>query len=129
MPAGPVRALIVVYLVFAISALGRSSFQIATRLADAPVAYLLSALAAAVYLVAALALARGRRGRALAFATCTFELAGVLLVGALTLSDPAVLGDETVWSRFGAGYGFLPLVLPVLGLAWLRYGVARAAPV
>jgi hypothetical protein len=25
-----------------------------------------------------------------------------------------------VWSGYGEGYGFLPLVLPVLGLWWLR---------
>lgn len=128
MPAGPVRALVVVYLVFAISALGRSSFQIATRLSEAPVAYLLSALAAAVYVVAALALARGQGGRRLAIATCTFELAGVLAVGALTVADPSIFGDATVWSEFGIGYGFLPLVLPLLGLAWLRYGITRTAP-
>jgi hypothetical protein len=28
--------------------------------------------------------------------------------------------DETVWSRFGAGYGYLPLALPVAALVWLR---------
>ena len=28
--------------------------------------------------------------------------------------------DKTVWSHFGSGYGFVPLVLPVLGLLWLR---------
>jgi hypothetical protein len=26
---------------------------------------------------------------------------------------------ETVWSLFGRGYGFIPLLLPILGLVWL----------
>jgi hypothetical protein len=25
-----------------------------------------------------------------------------------------------VWSDFGIGYGFVPVVLPILGLLWLR---------
>jgi len=28
--------------------------------------------------------------------------------------------DETVWSQLGAGYGYVPLVLPFVGLWWLR---------
>jgi hypothetical protein len=28
--------------------------------------------------------------------------------------------DQTVWSLYGVGYGFVPLVLPVLGLLRLR---------
>jgi hypothetical protein len=30
-----------------------------------------------------------------------------------------------VWSDYGIGYGFVPLVLPVFGLLWLRYWVRR----
>lgn len=41
-------------------------------------------------------------------------------VGLLTLADPGAFPDETVWSSFGQGYGFLPLVLPLAALAWLR---------
>ena len=43
----------------------------------------------------------------------------MLAVGALTLADGAAFPDATVWSRFGQGYGHLPLVLPVAALAWL----------
>jgi Na+/proline symporter len=82
------------------------------------VAYLLSALAAVVYVVATVALARG--GRRVALTAIWVELAGVLVVGVLSLADPAAFPDETVWSAFGRGYGFVPLVLPVLGLLWLR---------
>ena len=49
----------------------------------------------------------------------TVELAGVLTVGTLTVVDAELFPDQTVWSGFGAGYGYVPLVLPVLGLAWL----------
>jgi len=114
-----------VYAFFALAAGARAGWQIATRLSEAPVAYLLSAVAATVYLVAAVALARpGRRARTLALACCTFELIGVLTVGTVSLALPEALPRATVWSTYGIGYGFVPLVLPVLGLLWLR----RARP-
>ncbi|HEX5741574.1 MAG TPA: hypothetical protein VFY17_08500 [Pilimelia sp.] len=116
--AGPGRALVYVYGLFALSAGVRAGTQIATRLTAAPVAYLLSAAAAAIYLVAAVALARG--GRRTAWACLSVELVGVLTVGAASLVWPDAFPDSTVWSSFGIGYGFVPLVLPVLGLYWLR---------
>lgn len=118
--AGPGRVLVAVYAVFAVSATARSGVQIAADFGAAPVAYSLSALAAAVYLVATVALARsGRIARRLAWAAVGTELAGVVGVGAWTVLDPDLFSDETVWSGFGAGYGYVPLVLPVLGLVWL----------
>lgn len=116
--AGPGRLLVAVYGIFAVAATSRAGLQLATRFGEAPVAYLLSALAAAVYVVATVALARSQRR--LAVAACGFELAGVLIVGTLSLVLPDAFPDETVWSAFGAGYGFIPLVLPVLGLLRLR---------
>lgn len=115
---GPGRALVAVYAVFAVAAGARSAVQLATRFEAAPLAYLLSALAAAVYLLATVALARS--SRRLAFTACSVELAGVLTVGTASLLAPAAFPDATVWSGYGIGYGFLPLVLPVLGLLWLR---------
>lgn len=106
------------YGVFAVSAGARSGAQIVTRFGEAPLAYLLSALAAAVYLLATVALARSSRG--LALVCCSIELVGVVAVGAASLAVPGLFPDATVWSSFGAGYGFVPLVLPVLGLLWLR---------
>jgi cytochrome bd-type quinol oxidase subunit 2 len=118
---GPGRVLVAVYGVFALAAGARAAVQLSTRFSDAPVAYLLSALAAAVYLVATVALARGGRGgRRTALVACSVELAGVLVVGTLSLLDRAAFPDETVWSAYGRGYLFIPLVLPVLGLLWLR---------
>ncbi|SBT46844.1 hypothetical protein [Micromonospora auratinigra] len=117
---GPGRLLIAVYILFAIAATSRAGLQIATRFDEAPVAYLLSALAALIYIVAAVGLARaGHAGRRVALACCSVELVGVVAVGVLSLADRELFPDETVWSGFGSGYGYVPLVLPILGLAWL----------
>ena len=111
------RALVAVYAVFALAASARSVFQLATKAGEAPVAYALSALAGVVYVVATFALATDRRR--LATAAIGFELVGVLAVGVLSLVDDSLFPDETVWSDFGAGYVFVPLVLPFVGLWWL----------
>ena len=119
--AGPGRVLVAVYAIFALAATARAGVQIATRFDEAPLAYLLSALAAVIYIVATVALARsGPMARRVAFIACSVELAGVLIVGTLSLAWPDAFPDETVWSGYGRGYGFVPLVLPVLGLLWLR---------
>ena len=115
---GPGRLLVAVYAVFAVAASSRAAYQLATRFSDAPVAYLLSAVAAVVYVVATVALLRD--DRRLALACIVFELVGVLVVGALTAFDVVDFPDATVWSVFGQGYGYVPLVLPVVGLWWLR---------
>ncbi|MBB2913104.1 hypothetical protein FHS43_004402 [Streptosporangium becharense] len=114
---GPGRALVAVYGVFALAAGARAGVQIATRFGEAPLAYALSAFAAAVYVVLTVALARGSRG--LALLACGIELAGVLVVGTLSVIDPEAFPRATVWSGYGSGYLFIPLVLPVLGLYWL----------
>ena len=115
------RVLVALYALFAVAATSRAAVQIATRFGEAPVAYLLSAFAALVYVLATLGLGRrGPRWRALAWAACSVELAGVLVVGTLSLADRAAFPDSTVWSAYGQGYLHVPLVLPVLGLVWLR---------
>lgn len=114
------RTLVAVYAVFAISASARSGAQLFQKAADAPLAYGLSAVAALVYIAATLGLAEvGPRPRVVAWAAVGFEMVGVLVVGALTVLDPELFPDATVWSDFGAGYGYLPLVLPFVGLWWL----------
>jgi hypothetical protein len=119
--AGPGRVLVAIYAVFAVAATSRASYQIATKFSDAPVPYLLSAFAAVVYLVATVALARsGPLARRIAIVACSVELVGVLVVGTLTSLDVGSFPDDTVWSFFGRGYLFIPLVLPMLGLFWLR---------
>lgn len=114
------RLLVVVYAIFAIAATARSVIQLATRFDEAPIAYLLSALAAAVYIVASIALGMGERGARVARAAITFELVGVLIVGTVSLLQPDWFPRATVWSAFGVGYLFIPLLLPIIGLWWLR---------
>lgn len=114
------RLLVAIYGLFALAATGRSVLQITEYFHRAPVAYLLSALAAVIYIVATVALARGSRtSTAVARATITIELIGVLSVGLWSYLQPSQFPDKTVWSHFGQGYGFVPLVLPVIGLWWL----------
>jgi len=114
------RLLVVVYAIFAIAATARSVIQLTTRFDEAPVAYLLSALAAVVYIVATIALGLGERGTRVARAAITFELIGVLVVGTLSLIESSWFPRATVWSGFGIGYLLIPLILPIVGLWWLR---------
>src|ERR1700689_5501250 len=119
---GPGRLLVAIYGLFALSASARAGVQIATKFGHAPVAYLLSAFAGVVYILATVTLANGSQtARRIAVLSCSVELAGVLAVGTWSLADRATFPDATVWSGYGSGYGFVPLVLPVFGLLWLRY--------
>ncbi|WP_245155904.1 hypothetical protein [Nocardioides sp. 503] len=119
--AGPGRVLVFVYGVFAVAATGRSLVQLGADADRAPVAYSLSLLAAVIYLVATTCLLLGGpRAWRFAVVACSVELAGVVLVGVLSYVVTDWFPDKTVWSHFGQGYGFLPLVLPFFGLAWLR---------
>lgn len=114
------RVLIVVYWVFSLSAGVRSLYQLATEFSLAPLAILLSTFSAAVYVVATIALSRsGARWHRVATAAVLVELVGVLGVGLLSVLHPELFPKASVWSDFGAGYGYIPLVLPVVGLAWL----------
>jgi hypothetical protein len=114
------QALVFLYGFFAFAAGGRSLYQVATRFDEAPLAVSLSVTAAAVYAFAFIQLRR-RTARAwrLAVAACSFELAGVLVIGAISLALQDLFPRATVWSTFGIGYGFVPLLLPIAGLAWL----------
>lgn len=115
------RIIVMVYAILALAATARSAFQILTKFDDAPVAFALSGASALVYIVATFALGtQGRRAWQVAHAAVWFELIGVLLVGSWSLLDTTGMFEEpTVWSSFGIGYGFIPLVLPVIGLYWL----------
>ena len=115
------RVLIAVYAILALAATARSVYQIARQFDEAPVAYVLSAVAGVVYILATVALLkRGDAWYWVAWATLVFELVGVLTVGTLSLLDPALFQHPSVWSAYGIGYGFIPLVLPILGMLWLR---------
>lgn len=120
------RLIVLVYVVFAVSAGARALFQVATKFGEAPVSFTLSAIAAAIYLVAAVAIIRGA-GR-LAMAAVAVELVGVVAVGALSFAVPGWFPEPSVWSHFGSGYGYVPLVLPVVGLVYLLKRRRAAEP-
>src|SRR5215472_13034720 len=74
---GPGRVLVAVYAIFALSATARALVQIATKFGHAPVAYLLSAFAALVYILATVTLSVGSaRARRIAVLACSVELVG-----------------------------------------------------
>jgi len=120
--------LVSVYVILSLAALGRSGYQIATKFDEAPVAYSLSAVAAIVYVIATIAIIRANTvaGARLATIALVFEAVGVIGVGLLSVIDPALFPADTVWSQFGQGYLFIPLVLPFVGLWWLRRGKVSA---
>jgi hypothetical protein len=125
---GPGRVLVAVYAVFALAATARSVVQIATKFHEAPLAYVLSAFAGVVYIVATVCFARGDAvSRRVAAVSCSVELVGVLAVGTASVLDKAAFPDATVWSVYGEGYGFVPVVLPILGLLWIRRTARRTA--
>ena len=118
------RVLVAVYGTFALAAGARAAVQLGTRFDEAPVAYLLSALAAV-----GLRRGDGRPGprRAAAdggwrWSRSPSSWSASWSSGTLSLADRAAFPDETVWSAYGRGYFFVPLVLPVLGLLLLRRG-------
>jgi hypothetical protein len=118
---GAGRLLIVFYAVFAVSATARASFQIITKFEDAPLAYSLSLVSALVYILATVSLAsKAKIWKPIALGSVIFELIGVLAVGSLSFVAPELFAHPSVWSGFGSGYGYIPLLLPILGLLWIR---------
>jgi hypothetical protein len=128
-PTGPRRLLITLYAVFALAATARAVVQLSTQFDRAPLAYLLSLASGLVYIAATVGLVTDRRwSRPLAWGACGTELVGVVVVGFLSIFDSTAFPKDTVWSRFGSGYGYVPLLLPVLGLLYLRYTRGQARP-
>lgn len=118
---GASRALVAVYAVFALAASARGIYELIVKFSLAPVSYSLSLVSALVYIVATVALANSRKPKwfAVARATVWFELVGVVTVGVLSLAVPSLFAFPSVWSWFGAGYGYVPLALPIVALVWL----------
>jgi hypothetical protein len=117
------QLLTAVYLVFVVAAVGRSSVQLASHASRAPIAYGLSSLAAIIYVASYVALRAADRNvhaRTWAVLLCGTELIGVLSVGAFSVVSPQYFPESTIWSQFGVGYGYVPLVLPICALTWLR---------
>ncbi|MDG4532836.1 hypothetical protein [Streptomyces sp. AV19] len=124
---GPGRLLVWVYGVFTVAAASRSIVQMALHFGRAPLAYSLSAVAAVVYAFITYSLVRGgETARRAALVCCVLELVGVLTVGTWTLVSPSAFPDATVWSDFGMGYLFIPVILPVTAMVWLRRAAGTA---
>ncbi|MEU5402955.1 hypothetical protein ABZ348_27090 [Streptomyces sp. NPDC005963] len=121
MVAGPGVLLVWLYGVMSVGAVSRSVYEILVRFDTAPLAHSLSAVAAVVYAFITYTLVRGGdRARRAALVCCAAELAGVLIVGTWTVVEPSAFPDSTVWSAYGMGYVFIPVLLPVTGMLWLR---------
>ncbi|MCX5587869.1 hypothetical protein ACFV0H_35725 [Streptomyces erythrochromogenes] len=119
--SGPGLLLVWLYGVMVVGAVSRSAFQISTEFDRAPLAYALSAVAALAYAFITYSLVRGgETARKAALVCCAAELAGVLAVGTWTVLRPESFPDTTVWSQFGLGYLFIPVILPITGMLWLR---------
>lgn len=119
--SGPGLLLVWLYGVMVVGAVSRSAYQMSTEFGRAPLAYSLSGAAALVYAFITYSLVRGgETARKAALVCCVAELAGVLAVGTWTLVRPEAFPDATVWSEFGMGYLFIPVILPVTGMLWLR---------
>ena len=118
---GPGILLVWLYGVMVVGAVSRSAYQIATEFDRAPLPYTLSALAGVVYGFITYTLVRGgEAARRAALVCCAAELVGVLTVGTWTLVEPSAFPDATVWSDYGMGYLFIPVLLPLSAMYWLR---------
>jgi hypothetical protein len=125
--SGPGMLLVWLYGVMVVGAVSRSIVQISTEFEHAPLAYSLSALAGVVYGFITYSLVRGgEKARKAALVCCAAELAGVLVVGTWTLIEPSAFPDATVWSEYGMGYLFIPVLLPITAMYWLRK--SKSAP-
>ncbi|GAA0603337.1 hypothetical protein GCM10009547_01150 [Sporichthya brevicatena] len=117
---GALTIIVGLYTVLALAAGGRASVQLADDPGHAPFAYGLTAVAAVVYVAGAVLLRRSsERARVAAKWVCIGEFAGVLVVGTLSLIERDWFPESSVWSIYGAGYGFVPLFLPPAALWWL----------
>lgn len=119
--SGPGMLLLWLYGVMVVGAVSRSAVQISTDFGRAPLAYTLSAVAGVVYAFITYSLVRGgETARRAALVCCAAELVGVLTVGTWTLADSSAFPDATVWSDYGMGYLFIPVLLPLSAMYWLR---------
>lgn len=114
------RVIIAVYGILALAATVRGVYQLLSKFHEAPAAYILSLISGLIYVVATLSLSSSKRGAwMVSLWAVSIELIGVIVVGILSLTHPEIFAHPSVWSGFGEGYGYIPLVLPLVGLWWL----------
>jgi hypothetical protein len=120
--SGPHLVLLAVYALFILASGSRAVVQLATHFDEAPIAYLLSLVAALTYVAGWFAIRRAAHGRpAFARVMLWVELSGVVVIGTLSLVERDWFPDASVWSDYGSGYGWVPAILPIAGLLWLHW--------
>lgn len=118
---GPHLVLMACYALFILASGSRAIVQIATQFHVAPFAYVLSAVAAVTYVVGWFAIRRAAHGKPrLAEVMLWVELAGVVIIGTLSVVKKEWFPDASVWSDYGGGYGWVPAMLPIAALFWLH---------
>jgi hypothetical protein len=124
------------YALWSFSALGRSSWEYLFKQNVATyVPAHLSTFVGVLYIIIIVGLRRRTpRWWWATLALLIVELAGVLIVGTIDVVWQP-FPYATVWSKYGIGYFFMPLVLPFVGLAYLlrqetraAYGIGSRAP-
>jgi hypothetical protein len=116
------------YALWAFSALGRSSWEYAFK-QNVPtyVPAHLSTFVGVLYIFIIVGLRKRTPGWWwITLALLTVELAGVLIVGTVDVIWRP-FPYATVWSNYGIGYFFMPLVLPFVGLWWVLRRQTRRA--
>lgn len=116
------------YPVLALSTFFRATYQLFFKEGvESYVGPALTAVACTCYLLATIGFfVRKRWAWWLSVSVLSFETFMTLAVGSLSIFYPEMIGS-TVWRHFGQDYGFVPLVQPLLGLAWLIHPLTRAA--
>ncbi len=116
------------YGLWAFSALGRSSYEyLFKQNVRTYVPAHLSTFVGVLYIFIIVGLRkRSPRWYWITLALLAVELAGVLIVGTIDVVWRP-FPYATVWSNYGIGYFFMPLVLPFVGLAYMLRRSTRAA--
>ncbi len=118
---GPHLVLLALYALFILASGSRAVVQLSTKFHVAPLAYILSAVAAVTYVVGWFAIRRAAYGKPrLAEVMLWVELGGVVVIGTLSLIEKDWFPDASVWSDYGGGYGWVPAALPIAALLWLH---------
>ena len=116
------------YALWAFSALGRSSWEYLFKQNVATyIPAHLSTFVGVLYIFIIVGLRRrSPRWWWITMALLVVELAGVLIVGTIDVVWQP-FPYATVWSKYGIGYFFMPLILPFVGLAYMLKKQTRTA--
>lgn len=126
-PRAAADALVFFYGLWAVAAISRALYQYAVRRPPDLTPTHISLFVGALYVLIIL----GMRRRSPAAWRATLALLAVELLGVLVVGAVDVVWRPfpytTVWSGFGAGYLYMPLLLPAAGIWWMLRPATRAA--